>query len=170
MPHPSHGNISKRPVVPSTNKTRDPLASRHVSCFLKLLRTSRNISTDYLFRYANGHAWLTNIIFVKKARKGERDLMHWDTAVSCTCSKSCWATCRSVHVFMLVHTHKHYCGGVRKASVSSLLPSLCVNLKDCGACLWMRACVYFTSLCFVWYFNPLGHISELKNFGADIAF
>lgn len=60
--------------------------------------------------------------------------------------------------------------GVRKASMSFLLPSVCVNLKIvvrvCG-------CVHvYILLPFVLFgtFNPLGHISELKNFRADIAF
>lgn len=54
--------------------------------------------------------------------------------------------------------------------MSFLLPSVCVNLKIvvrvCG-------CVHvYILLPFVLFgtFNPLGHISELKNFRADIAF
>lgn len=55
--------------------------------------------------------------------------------------------------------------------MSFLLPSVCANLKDCDACLWMCVHVYIL-LRFVLFgtFNPLGHISELKNFRADIAF
>lgn len=96
--------------------------------------------------------------------------MHRDTAVSCTCSRPLVEFCMCSCLCTCTNTVGGG-GGVRKASMSFLLPSVCANLKDCDACLWMCVHVYILLL-FVLFgtFNPLGHISELKNFRADIAF
>lgn len=154
MLHPSHGNISKCPVVWSMNKTRDPLASCQVSCFLKLLRMSRNISTDHVSLWQWAYTINRHRICEKRLRKlrGTRCI---GTPPCHARAQSCQAACRVVylHAFMFVHMQKHcWRSGVRKACVSSPLPSVSLNLQDCGACLRMCACVRFTSLCFVWYF------------------
>lgn len=98
--------------------------------------------------------------------------MQRDTAVPCTCSKSCRATCSDGHVqvFMSVHMHKPCWrwSGVRRAGGLSLPPPACDNPKGCGACWWM--CVHLFPFVLFITFNPLGRISELKNFRADIAF
>lgn len=148
MPHPSHGNINKYPVILRRNKTCDPPASCQVSCFLKLLQTSQTMQFIMVVSRYHEPVWC----WWKRVKKAERDLKHRDTVVPCRGSKSRWATHRLVPVPVFMAQTLLEVEGVRKAAMSSLPASASVNLADRGACLWMCACEHFTSLCFAWYF------------------
>lgn len=159
MPHPSHGNMSKSPVVLRMNKTHDPLPSCQGGCCLKLLHPSRNVSTGALFRHGSGQTRLINVVFVRRGRgsgealhaSGRRGVVPMPEVTPSPLGNCCACVVHVVRVFTPVHKHKHRwrAGGEEGWGV---LPasSVSVNLRGCGAavdvCVWM---FYFPLFCLV---------------------
>lgn len=162
MPHPSQGNISNCPVILSRNKVHNP----PVPC---PTYTSKH-EQHCLLHHGTSWAWRMSQYCICEERPGETKRR----------------PCSARHVLQVLQSHSwrwacawiHLCAHaqtlleVRRAGGLSLPPPACDNPQGCAACWWMCVYIFFFFSPFVLFiaFNPLGHISELKNFRADIAF